>query len=225
MGSGIPGIIWAIAILGLAWLGIAAAGVDRRGAPLPARRAGARGGAANATLLELSPARPLVVRTNDRSRPIRGCCATLGSRGDARTLADLVGDDSGIVADDLDALQSDIADAANVGRASRSQGPMRTARRGFDVRGGLGAGAGAARARCCCGFSTPASSEEERSRLALRLRQTEGALNSLTHLIEAAPFPMWYRGPDLKLGLVNSAFVQAVEGTRRRPTSSSAAPS
>src|SRR5262249_22458813 len=30
--------------------------------------------------------------------------------------------------------------------------------------------------------------------------------------IEAAPFPMWYRGPDLKLGLVNSAFVEAVEG-------------
>jgi signal transduction histidine kinase len=54
--------------------------------------------------------------------------------------------------------------------------------------------------------------EEERTKLALRLRQTEGALNSLTHLIEAAPFPMWYRGPDLKLGLVNSAFVHAVEG-------------
>ena len=30
-------------------------------------------------------------------------------------------------------------------------------------------------------------------------------------LIEAAPFPMWYRGPDLKLGLVNRAFVDAVE--------------
>src|SRR5207237_9344 len=42
--------------------------------------------------------------------------------------------------------------------------------------------------------------------------QTEAALNSLTHLIEAAPFPMWYRGPDLKIGLVNSAFVMAVEG-------------
>ena len=61
-------------------------------------------------------------------------------------------------------------------------------------------------------FFDTSSGEEERAKLALRLRQTEGALNSLTHLIEAAPFPMWYRGPDLKLGLVNSAFVQAVEG-------------
>ena len=40
---------------------------------------------------------------------------------------------------------------------------------------------------------------------------TEAALDALTHLIEAAPFPMWYRGPDLRLGLVNSAFVAAVQ--------------
>ena len=61
-------------------------------------------------------------------------------------------------------------------------------------------------------FFDTSAGEEERAKLALRLRQTESALNSLTHLIEAAPFPMWYRGPDLKLGLVNSAFVNAVEG-------------
>src|SRR4029079_13038869 len=61
-------------------------------------------------------------------------------------------------------------------------------------------------------FFDTSAGEEERANLALRLSQTEGALGSLTHLIEAAPFPMWYRGPDLKLGLVNSAFVQAVEG-------------
>jgi signal transduction histidine kinase len=61
-------------------------------------------------------------------------------------------------------------------------------------------------------FVDASAGEDERAKLALRLHQTEGALDSLTHLIEAAPFPMWYRGPDLKLGLVNSAFVQAVEG-------------
>src|SRR5438067_1689723 len=43
-------------------------------------------------------------------------------------------------------------------------------------------------------------------------RRAQAAVNSLTQIIEAAPFPMWYRGPDLKLGLVNSAFVHAVEG-------------
>lgn len=38
------------------------------------------------------------------------------------------------------------------------------------------------------------------------------ALDSCLALIEAAPFPMWHRGPDLKLALVNSAYVEAVEG-------------
>jgi hypothetical protein len=61
-------------------------------------------------------------------------------------------------------------------------------------------------------FVDTSAGEEERAKLALRLRQLEGAFGSLTQLIEAAPFPMWYRGPDLKLGLVNSAFVHAVEG-------------
>src|SRR3990170_2876465 len=55
------------------------------------------------------------------------------------------------------------------------------------------------------------SAEVERLKLAGQLQRTESALDSLTHLIESAPFPMWYRGPDLNLGLVNSAFVAAVE--------------
>jgi signal transduction histidine kinase len=61
-------------------------------------------------------------------------------------------------------------------------------------------------------FFDTSATEEELGKVGLRLKQTEGALDSLTHLIEAAPFPMWYRGPDLKLGLVNRAFVEAVEG-------------
>jgi signal transduction histidine kinase len=37
------------------------------------------------------------------------------------------------------------------------------------------------------------------------------ALTALSALIEAAPFPMWHRGPDLRLTLVNQAYVGAVE--------------
>jgi signal transduction histidine kinase len=81
----------------------------------------------------------------------------------------------------------------------------------FDVRGGP-APAGEPPGTLLLWFFDTSVGEEEKAKLALRLRQTEGALNSLTHLIEAAPFPMWYRGPDLRLGLVNSAFVHAVEG-------------
>ena len=37
------------------------------------------------------------------------------------------------------------------------------------------------------------------------------ALDALSGLIEAAPFPIWHRGPDLRLAMVNSAYVAAVE--------------
>src|SRR5690606_36843403 len=39
-----------------------------------------------------------------------------------------------------------------------------------------------------------------------------GAIVALSALIEAAPFPMWHRGPDLRLALVNAAYVRSVEG-------------
>jgi signal transduction histidine kinase len=211
MGSGIPGIIWAIAILGLGWLGIAAAVsivAARRFRLAEQVLAAAR---ANATLLELSPARALVVRTNDRIEADPRLLRELGLAGEARTLTDLGGDAAGIVADDLAALQSDIADARiSAGRIVRKV-HVHGAARTFDV---LGARAPPPEppGTLLLWFVDASAGEEERSGLALRLRQTEAALNSLTHLIEAAPFPMWYRGPDLKIGLVNSAYVLAVEG-------------
>lgn len=44
-----------------------------------------------------------------------------------------------------------------------------------------------------------------------RLDRRSEALEALTRLIEVAPFPMWHRGPDLSVTMVNSAYVQAVE--------------
>ncbi len=58
------------------------------------------------------------------------------------------------------------------------------------------------------------NSEAERTiaQLSAETVAISDALDSCLALIEAAPFPMWHRGPDLKLALVNSAYVAAVEG-------------
>ena len=40
--------------------------------------------------------------------------------------------------------------------------------------------------------------------------RAQGDFTALVGLIEAAPIPMWFRGPDMKLRLVNSAYVKAV---------------
>ena len=165
---------------------------------------------ANATLLELTPARPLLIRPDQRMEADVQLVRDLGLEGQPTRLKELVSNDSGIVREDLEALNEDInaarASAGRVARKVRAHGSGRV----FEVRGGP-APAPEAPGTLLLWFFDTSVGEEERSRLALRLRQTEAALNSLTHLIEAAPFPMWYRGPDLKLGLVNSSFVHAVE--------------
>lgn len=54
-------------------------------------------------------------------------------------------------------------------------------------------------------------SEEQIATLQKRVNNLSAAIDALSGLIEAAPFPMWHRGPDLHLAMVNSAYVEAVE--------------
>jgi signal transduction histidine kinase len=166
---------------------------------------------ANAALLQISPARPLIVRADGTVEADRQLVRDFGLKTPLRNLAELRGNDSGILDEDLTELMTRI----EVGRASATNvaGKVRVAgsSRVFEVKGGP-APPPEPPGALLLWFVDTSNEEEERAKLALRLRQTEAALNSLTHLIEAAPFPMWFRGPDLKLGLVNTAFVQAVEG-------------
>ena len=179
--------------------------------PRPGRESALGAARANASLLALAPARPLIVRADARIEADPQLLRELGSAGRGACLDDLAAAGHGIEREDLDALAREI-DAARA-TAGRIVGKVRCQGSGrmFDVRGGPAPEPEPPGTMLLWFFDTSAG-EEERARIALRLRQTEAALNSLTHLIEAAPFPMWYRGPDLKLGLVNSAFVDAVEG-------------
>jgi signal transduction histidine kinase len=164
-----------------------------------------------ASLLEAAPALPLLVRAN---RQIEAGARLLRELGLAKVpvrLEEIGGDAAGIVREDLEGLIGDIDSAAVSGGTIARKVRAAASGRVFDVRGGPAPAPEPAGSMLLWLFDTSAR-EEERSRLALRLDQTETALDSLTHLIESAPFPMWYRGPDLKLGLVNSAFVHAVEG-------------
>jgi signal transduction histidine kinase len=211
MGSGIGGTVSAIVALGLFWLVVAVALSIFAARRFRLAEEVLEAARSNAALLERTPARPLLIRSDGQVEADAQLVRDLGLEGSPGSLAELVGNDSGIAPDDLDALRADVeaarVSAGRVARKVRANGSARV----FEVRGGPAPPPEPAGTLLLWFFDTSAS-EEDRARLALRLRQTEGALDSLTHLIEAAPFPMWYRGPDLKLGLVNSAFVQAVEG-------------
>ncbi|MCK0128585.1 PAS domain-containing sensor histidine kinase [Erythrobacter sp. F6033] len=54
-------------------------------------------------------------------------------------------------------------------------------------------------------------SQDELSRMRKAASQAESDFAALVGLIEAAPVPMWFRGRDLKLQLVNQAYVDAVD--------------
>jgi signal transduction histidine kinase len=53
--------------------------------------------------------------------------------------------------------------------------------------------------------------ERQAAELQARLARRSAALEALSRLIEVAPFPMWHRGPDLAMTMVNGAYVAAVE--------------
>jgi signal transduction histidine kinase len=201
--------IWIVA-LALLWLALAVAITSAAARRFRLAEEVLGAARANATLLELTPARPLLIRPDQRIEADMQLVRDLGLHDQPSRLKELVGSDSGILREDLEALNEEVdaarASAGRIARKVRAHGSGRV----FEVRGGP-APAPEPPGTLLLWFFDTSAGEEERSRLALRLRQTEGALNSLTHLIEAAPFPMWYRGPDLKLGLVNSSFVHAVE--------------
>ena len=200
----------AIAALALLWVGIGAAIAILAARRFRLAQQVLDAARANARLLEMMPARPALVRPDGRIDIDGQLLRDLGLEVRPARLTELAGNDSGIASEDLDALAADIEAAKiSAGRVSRSVRAIGSARV-FDVRGGPAAGEPPG--TLLLWFVDTSAGEEERAKLALRLRQLEGAFGSLTQLIEAAPFPMWYRGPDLKLGLVNSAFVHAVEG-------------
>ena len=63
---------------------------------------------ANSTLLQVSPARPLIVRGDGRVELDTQLLRELGLKAPPKTLADLGGTDTGIVADDLGRLAVEI---------------------------------------------------------------------------------------------------------------------
>ena len=182
--SGLGGSSWIVLSIAGLWLAIAAALLV-----IAARRmrdASALIGSARslASLLEVAPARPLLVRSDGSLEADVRLARELGLERQPRAWDELAGYDHGLVEDDVQALREAVAGAALSGSAVQAQVRVAGSDRIFEVRGGpapVSEGAGA----MLLWFSDTSASEAERSKLAQRIHQTESALDSLTHLIEA----------------------------------------
>jgi len=162
-------------------------------------------------LLDAAPARAMLVHADDKVEVDGELIRELGLPSAPKRLIDLAGKGMGFDKDELEALAADIADVRLGATPIRRQLRLAERNRVIELRAAL-APPPAKPGTVLVWLFDISAADSERSNLTRRLQQTEGALDALTHLIESAPFPMWYRGPDLSLGLVNAAFVAAVEG-------------
>jgi signal transduction histidine kinase len=165
-----------------------------------------------ASLLESAPALPLMVKNDGRIEAPERLADWLGLPKIPNFLSDLTSPNAGLSDEDATALVRDVAAVQKTGRnftrALRAQGSSRT----LLVRGSPAATRLAASGAVILWWFDATESQTEIGRLGEEVARLGLAFNRLSALIEASPVPMWYRGADMKLALVNSAYVRAVEG-------------
>lgn len=163
-------------------------------------------------LLDSAPALPMMVRPDGRIDAPERLANWLGLSRMPNFLADLAQPDAGLAEADAAALVREVATAQKSGRsfthAARAQGSSRT----LLIRGAVAAADLSAPGGVILWFFDATESQAEIGRLGAETARLAKAFEALSGLIEASPFPMWHRGPDLRLTLVNSAYVKAVEG-------------
>lgn len=165
-----------------------------------------------AALLDSAPALPLMVRNDGRIEAPERLADWLGLRKMPNFLSDLSVPGAGLSDEDAAGLVRDVSGVQKTGRsfsrALRAQGSSRT----LLVRGSPAATRLAASGAVILWWFDATESQAEIGRLGEDVARLSLAFNRLSALIEAAPMPMWYRSIDMKLALVNNAYVNAVEG-------------
>jgi len=168
-------------------------------------------------LLDVAPAVPLLVRVDGRIEAPDKLARLLGLKSMPKYLSELAAppDDAGaggLAPEQLDQFW------ARVQATQKSAAPFRMAlnppgsQRSLALFGTLAdpqVSPGGAALVWVFDFT---ESHAEMARLRVAAARATGDFAALVGLIEAAPTPMWFRGSDLSLQLVNQAYVDAVGG-------------
>jgi signal transduction histidine kinase len=207
----------ALVLIGLllaAWVAGAAGMMLAASAKAKAAEGARKAARRMARMIDEAPAIPLLVRADGRIEGSERLAGWFGLAKLPQYLSELGGGEAGkgLSAEQLAQLSS------LVSRTQKTAAPFRIAltppgsRRSLAVRGTLAdpqVSPGGAALLWIFDFS---ESESELSRLRTEAARAKGDFAALVGLIEAAPLPMWFRGPDARLKLVNQAYVRAVAG-------------
>ena len=205
-----PATVMGIAIVLALWLAVAVFATVQGLRRSAAARTAVVECAQLKALLHEAPAIPLTVAADGRLTGPGRLADWLGLRKLPLYLIDLGGTNDGLPEREIELLADDVKLAQRSGRPfSRSLHPQGGTRI-LMVRGRPAGTANPGSIVLWIFDATDTESAIERlGTESARLGQAIGAISSL---IEAAPFPMWHRGPDLRLAIVNGAYVSAVEG-------------
>ena len=201
----LAGIALAVLIFGAGWVLLVGLRARREA------RSAVAGMAALRARVDAAPARSMLVRSDGRIDVGNALTGWLGLDGPPATLSDLSQTDAGLSAEDAAALADDVAAAHRAARPFR-----RTVRAQGGTRMLLAVGDRAPSALNAPGgvlvwFFDATETQGEVVRLKQDAHGLEDAFAALAGLIEVAPLPMWYRDRDLRLAMVNAAYVRAVE--------------
>lgn len=193
--------VWTLAA---AWAVLAARGRVRRAeaAERQARRLG--------RMVEDAPALPLLVRGDGRIEGPSRLADWLGLPAVPGFLTELDDGQGGLPADALTALAEAVRHTQRTGAPLALSLSPRGGTRTLAVRGSLADPQIAPTGAALLWFFDASASEAEIRALRAEAAQAHADFSGLAGLIEAAPLPMWFRDAQMRLRLVNSAYVRAV---------------
>ena len=166
-------------------------------------------------LLDIAPAVPLLVRVDGRIEGPDRLARMLGLERMPKYLSELASGDDGTGTGALSNEQVALL-SAKVQATQKSAVPFRItltpprSKRSLALHGILADPQVSPSGAALVWVFDFTQNHEEMARLRAVARRAEGDFAALVGLIEAAPVPMWFRGPDMRLQLVNQAYVDAV---------------
>lgn len=210
-GTGLP-----VAILGLLmglWLVAATAAIWHGLALRHQARRMLRQTSRLGRLLETAPAMPIVVKGDGRLEAADRFSRQLGLDRPATILADLGGlDDAGLEPESLQMLDQHVRETQRTGKDFTLQLAVRGSDRRMLVKGGIADAVIYPNGAALLWFFDSTELLRELEKKTGESEEARRAFEALAGLIEAAPMPMWHRGPDMRLNFVNRAYVEAVGG-------------
>jgi signal transduction histidine kinase len=206
-----PTLLALIGLILALWTIVAGWVMIKAGARVQDTEATRRSARRFARMIEQSPALPVLVRADGRLEAPDRLAGWLGLDRVPDYLSELaVSADQGLSEPQLETLTKAVR------HTQRTAAPFNLAftppgsRRSLALRGGLADPAVSPSGAALIWVFDFTDSQKELTMLRQEAARAKEDFGALVGLIEAAPMPMWFRGSDMRLRLVNSAYVEAV---------------